>query len=477
MFRKVLIANRGEVALRIIRACKELGIKAVAIYSEADVRSLYVKKADEAYLIPGDPVRAYLDYVRIVDLARQVGAEAIHPGYGFLAENANFARYCKRRGITFIGPTPKQIDTFGDKVKAKKIMASAGLPILPGTLDPVKDPEDALHFAKEIGFPVMLKAAYGGGGRGMRVVRSEEDLKKSFESAFREAETFFGKGDIFIEKYLENPKHIEVQVLGDKYGNIIHLGERDCSIQRRHQKLIEITPSPTLPTDLRMKILGSSVKALMKVGYENAGTLEFLVDIKTGEYYFIEMNTRLQVEHTITETVTGVDIVEAMIKIAAGEPLPFLQSDITFRGYAIEFRINAEDPKRGFAPSPGKITAYYSPGGPGVRIDAGVYKDYIIPPFYDSMIAKMTVWALTWEKAVARARRAIDEFIVRGVPTNIPLYREIVRDPDFLKGDFGVKFLEEKIRKGEYDFAVEGEIDKEDIVLAISAAIAAHYGL
>ena len=477
MFKKVLIANRGEVALRIIRACKELGIKTVAIYSEADVRSLYVKKADEAYLIPGDPLRAYLDYVRIVDLARQVGAQAIHPGYGFLAENADFARYCRRRGITFIGPTPEQIEMFGDKVKAKKTMERAGLPVVPGSGDPIKSLEEAVGIAREIGFPVMLKAAYGGGGRGMRVVRDEEQLKTAYESAYREAEAYFGKGDIFIEKYIENPKHIEVQVLGDKYGNIIHLGERDCSIQRRHQKLIEIAPSPSLSKELRMRILGNAVKALIKVGYENAGTLEFLVDTKTGDYYFIEMNTRLQVEHTISETITGVDIVEMMIRIASGEPLPFLQSDIAFRGYAIEFRVNAEDPKKGFAPSPGKITAYYSPGGPGVRIDAGVYKDYIIPPYYDSLIAKMTVWALTWEKTVARARRALDEFIVRGVPTNIPLYREMVRDPDFLRGDFGVGFLEEKIQRGEYDFEVEGEIDKEDIVLAISAALAGHYGL
>ena len=477
MFKKVLIANRGEVALRIIRACKELGIKTVAIYSEADVRSLYVKKADEAYLIPGDPLRAYLDYVRIVDLARQVGAQAIHPGYGFLAENADFARYCRRRGITFIGPTPEQIEMFGDKVKAKKTMERAGLPVVPGSEDPVESLEEAVGIAREIGFPVMLKAAYGGGGRGMRVVRDEEQLRSAYESAYREAEAYFGKGDIFIEKYIENPKHIEVQVLGDKYGNIIHLGERDCSIQRRHQKLIEIAPSPSLSRELRMRILGNAVKALIKVGYENAGTLEFLVDTNTGDYYFIEMNTRLQVEHTISETITGVDIVELMIRIASGEPLPFLQSDITFRGYAIEFRVNAEDPKKSFAPSPGKITAYYSPGGPGVRIDAGVYKDYIIPPYYDSLIAKMTVWALTWEKTVARARRALDEFIVRGVPTNIPLYREMVRDPDFLKGDFGVGFLEEKIQRGEYDFEVEGEIDKEDIVLAISAALAGHYGL
>ncbi len=477
MFRKILVANRGEIAVRIIRACRELGIESAAIYSEADVRSLHVKKADEAYLISGDPIRAYLDYVKIVDLARQIRADAIHPGYGFLAENADFARYCRKRGITFIGPTPEQIDTFGDKVKAKKVMSEAGLPVVPGVQEPITDVDEALGIAKEIGFPVILKAAYGGGGRGMRIVWKEEELKPAFESAYREAETFFGKGDIFIEKYLDNPKHIEVQVLGDKYGNIIHLGERDCSIQRRHQKLIEIAPSPALPKDIRMKILGNAVRALMKVGYENAGTLEFLVDTKTGEYYFIEMNTRLQVEHTITETITGVDIVEMMIRIAAGEPLPYLQSDIGFRGYAIEFRINAEDPKKNFAPAPGKLTAYYSPGGPGVRIDAGVYKDYIIPPFYDSMIAKMTVWGLTWEKTVARARRALDEFLIRGVPTNISLYREITRDPDFLKGEFGVKFLEEKLRNKEYDFEIEGEKPLEDVVLAISAALAAHYGL
>ncbi len=475
MFNKILIANRGEVAVRIIRTCREMNIKTVAIFSEVDARSIHVKKADEAYLIPGDPLLAYLDYVRIVDLAKQVGADAIHPGYGFLAENPDFARYCRKRGITLIGPTPEQIEMFGDKVKAKKLVKEAGLPTIPGTEEPVKDVDDALHCAREIGFPVMLKAAYGGGGRGMRVVRNEEELKSMFESAYNEAKIFFGIGDLFIEKYLENPKHIEVQIIGDKYGNIIHLGERDCSIQRRHQKLIEICPSPALPAKLRTKILGSAVNALMKIGYENAGTMEFLVDINTGEFYFIEMNTRLQVEHTITELITGIDIVELMIKIAAGEPLPYLQSDIDFRGYAIQFRINAEDPKNNFAPSPGKITAYYSPGGPGVRMDAGVYKDFIIPPYYDSLIAKMCVWALTWERAVNRARRALDEFVIRGVPTNIPLHREIIRDEQFIKGNFGVKFLEERLPH--YDFEIEGEKPKEDVALAISAALAAYYGL
>jgi pyruvate carboxylase subunit A len=475
MFRKVLIANRGEVALRIIRACKELGIKTVAIYSEADARSLYVKKADESYLIPGDPIWAYLDYVRIVDLAKSVGADAIHPGYGFLAENADFARFCQRRGITFIGPKPEHIEIFGDKVKAKSMMKKLGIPTVPGVDQPLKDPTDALHYAKEIGFPVILKSAYGGGGRGMRVVKKEEEMLPLFESAYREAETFFGKGDLFIEKYLENPKHIEVQIIGDKYGNVIHLGERDCSIQRKHQKIIEVTPCPVLPKDMRSKMLGLSVRAMMQVGYESAGTLEFLVDLQKGEFYFIEMNTRLQVEHTITEMISGVDIVEHMIRVAYGEPLPFTQSDVTFRGYAIEFRINAEDPRRNFAPTPGKITAYYSPGGPGVRMDAGVYKDFVIPPYYDSMIAKLSVWALTWDRVIARARRSIDEFIVRGVPTNIPLHREIVRDEDFIKGHFGIRFLEEKLPT--YDFEIEDQKNPEDITLAISAAIASYYGL
>jgi pyruvate carboxylase subunit A len=475
MFRKVLIANRGEVALRIIRACKELGIKTVAIYSEADARSLYVKKADESYLIPGDPIWAYLDYVRIVDLAKSVGADAIHPGYGFLAENADFARFCQRRGITFIGPKPEHIEIFGDKVKAKSMMKKLGIPTVPGVDQPLNDPTDALHYAKEIGFPVILKSAYGGGGRGMRVVKKEEEMLPLFESAYREAETFFGKGDLFIEKYLENPKHIEVQIIGDKYGNVIHLGERDCSIQRKHQKIIEVTPCPVLPKDMRSKMLGLSVRAMMQVGYESAGTLEFLVDLQKGEFYFIEMNTRLQVEHTITEMISGVDIVEHMIRVAYGEPLPFTQSDITFRGYAIEFRINAEDPRRNFAPTPGKITAYYSPGGPGVRMDAGVYKDFVIPPYYDSMIAKLSVWALTWDRVIARARRSIDEFIVRGVPTNIPLHREIVRDEDFIKGHFGIRFLEEKLPT--YDFEIEDQKNPEDITLAISAAIASYYGL
>jgi len=475
MIKKVLIANRGEVAVRIIRACKELDIKTVAIYSEADMNSLHIKKADEAYLIPMDPIKAYLDYNKIINIAKQSGADAIHPGYGFLSENHEFAQACIDAGLTFIGPTPEQIETFGDKVKAKKVMKSLGLPVVPGSDDPIDKLDDAYDIAECIGYPIILKAAYGGGGRGMRVVYKKEDLKSNFESARKESLAFFGKGDIFIEKYIQRPKHIEVQILADKYGNVVHLGERDCSIQRRHQKIIEITPSPKLDKNVRNKMLGMSVRAMMKYGYESAGTIEFILDQTTNEFYFIEMNTRLQVEHTITEMVTGIDIVEQMIRIANGEPLSFVQNDITFRGCAIQFRINAEDPKRNFAPSPGMITAYHSPGGIGIRMDSSIYKDYTIPPYYDSLVSKLCVWALDWERAVARAKRALDEFIIRGIPTNLQLHREIIRDEDFTRGDFDTSFLDKKL--SQYDYAIEGDTPKDTLALAISAALASYYGL
>ncbi|RUM60824.1 MAG: acetyl-CoA carboxylase biotin carboxylase subunit [Persephonella sp.] len=469
--KKVLVANRGEVATRIIRACKELGIKTVAIYSEVDANGIWVKKADEAYMIPGDPIKAYLNFYKIVDLAKQTRCDAIHPGYGFLAENADFAEYCEKRGLIFIGPKPEHIRLFGDKITSKKVMREVGVPVLPGTVEPIKDIEEAKRIAKEIGFPVIIKAAYGGGGRGMRIVEREEDFESLFKSATSEAEKFFGKGDVFIEKYVKNPRHIEIQVLADKYGNVIHLGERDCSIQRRHQKIIEIAPSPKLNPEVRRELYRIAVKAMFKLGYESAGTLEFLVD-ENDNFYFIEMNTRLQVEHTITETITGVDIVQRMIRIAEGEKLPFLQEDINFRGYSIEFRINAEDPTKNFAPSPGKITSYYSPGGPGVRIDAAVYKDYIIPPYYDSMIAKLTVWALTWEQTVNRARRALEEFQVRGVPTNLPLLRQIVRDKDFKEGIFDTGYLDRKLPTFKLKHKEE---NPEDLAVVISAAIAAYH--
>ncbi|WP_293448909.1 acetyl-CoA carboxylase biotin carboxylase subunit [Persephonella sp.] len=471
--KKVLVANRGEVATRIIRACKELGIRTVAIYSEADHNGIWVKKADESYMIPGDPVKAYLNFYKIVDLARQTRCDAIHPGYGFLSENADFARYCQKRGIIFIGPKPEHIELFGDKIKSKIAMREVGVPVLPGTDEPIIDIEKAKKVAKEIGFPVIIKAAYGGGGRGMRIVEKEENFEELFRSATSEAEKFFGKGDVFIEKYVKNPRHIEIQIMADKYGNVIHLGERDCSIQRRHQKVVEIAPSPRLNEEVRRELFRVAVKSMFKLGYESVGTLEFLVD-EEDNFYFIEMNTRLQVEHTVTETVTGVDLVQRMIDIAEGKKLPFLQEDISFRGYAIEFRINAEDPEKGFAPSPGRITSYYSPGGPGVRIDAAVYKDYIIPPYYDSMIAKLTVWALTWDRTVKRARRALDEFQVRGVPTNLPLLRQIVRDKDFMEGRFDTGYIDKKLPK----FKLKPEEgDPEDLATVIAAAIAAYHRL
>ncbi|RMD47507.1 MAG: acetyl-CoA carboxylase biotin carboxylase subunit [Aquificota bacterium] len=471
--RKVLIANRGEIATRIIRACKELGIKTVAIYSEADSKGLWVKKADEAYMISGDPIKAYLNFYKIVDLARNSGTDAIHPGYGFLSENADFARYCQKRGIIFIGPKPEHIELFGDKIKSKIAMREAGVPVLPGTDEPITDLEEAKKFAKKIGFPVIIKAAYGGGGRGMRIVRKEDEFEELFKSATSEAEKFFGNGAVFIEKFVENPRHIEIQILADKFGNVIHLGERDCSIQRRHQKVIEIAPSPNLSEKVRRELYRVAVKSMFKLGYESVGTLEFLVD-ENDNFYFIEMNTRIQVEHPITELITGVDLLQRMIEVAEGKPLPFLQEEIKFRGYAIEFRINAEDPRKNFAPSPGKITSYYSPGGPGVRIDAAVYKDYIIPPYYDSMVAKLNVWALTWQQVVNRARRALDEFILRGTPTNLPLLRQIVRDKDFIKGNFDTGYLDRKLPH----FNLKGEtIDPEELAVAIAAAVAAYHKL
>ena len=471
--RKLLVANRGEVATRIIRACKELGIKTVAIYSEADSKGLWVKKADEAYMIAGDPIKAYLNFYKIVDLARQTRCDAIHPGYGFLSENADFARYCEMKGIIFVGPKPEHIELFGDKIASKRAMREVGVPVLPGTDEPITDVEEAKKFAKKIGFPVIIKAAFGGGGRGMRIVRKEEDFESSFQSAYNEAEKFFGKGDVFIEKFVENPRHIEIQVMADKYGNVIHLGERDCSIQRRHQKIVEIAPSPSLDEEVRRELYRVAVKSMFKLGYESVGTLEFLVD-KDNNFYFIEMNTRLQVEHTITEMVTGVDLVQKMIQIAQGQKIPFLQEEITFRGYAIQFRINAEDPNKDFAPSPGRVTSYYSPGGPGVRIDAAVYKDYIIPPYYDSMVAKLIVWALTWNQTVDRGARALEEFIVRGLPTNLQLHREIVKDKDFRNGKFDTSYLEKKMPK----FKLKPEEgNPEDLAVAVAAAIAAYHKL
>ena len=447
---KVLVANRGEIALRIIRACKELGITSVAMFSEVDAEGIWVRKADECYPILGNALQAYLDYDRIISLALKAGCEAIHPGYGFLSENAEFAKACEEKGIIFIGPKAEHIALFGDKTASKNAMKAIGVPVIEGTESAVTDIDEGARVAAEIGFPVIIKAAFGGGGRGMRIVRKENEFKALFESATSEAKKFFGKGDVFIEKYVENPRHIEVQIIADKYGNVVHLGERDCSIQRRHQKVIEIAPSPLLNAGTRKEIFRIATKAMFRLGYESVGTIEFLVD-ENDTVYFIEMNTRVQVEHPVTELISGIDIIQRMIEIAAGDKLRFLQEEIIFRGYAIEFRINAEDPKKNFFPSAGLITNYMAPGGPGVRLDTSLYAGYRIPPDYDSMIGKLIIWALDWEGAVRKARRALDEFFIDGVPTNIPLHKAIVRDQDFIDGKFTTAYLDEKLAKFNLD--------------------------
>ncbi|MDY0051751.1 MAG: acetyl-CoA carboxylase biotin carboxylase subunit [Aliarcobacter sp.] len=441
---KVLIANRGEIALRIIRACKELEINSVAIFSEVDVEGIWVRKADECYPIMGDPIKAYLDYSVIISIAKKAGCDAIHPGYGFLSENADFAQACIDNGIIFIGPKPEHIELFGDKMASKVAMKKVGVPVLEGTDEPVKNIKEGERIACEIGFPVIIKAAFGGGGRGMRIVKLEKDFKEMFESATNESMKYFGRDEVFIEKYVENPRHIEIQIIADKYGNVLHLGERDCSIQRRHQKVIEIAPSPRLNNETRKELYRIATKAMFKLGYESVGTVEFLVDAEDN-IYFIEMNTRVQVEHPVTETITGVDIIQRMIEIAEGDKLQFLQEEVQFRGYAIEFRINAENPQKNFMPGTGTVNKYLTPGGPGVRIDTSIYSGYKVPANYDSMIGKLIVWSLTWEGAVKKAKRALDEFYIEGFPTNIPLHREIVRDADFIAGTFNTSYLDKKM--------------------------------
>ena len=469
MFKKVLIANRGEIALRIIRSCKELNIATVAIHSEADATTLYVKKADEACLVGPGPVAGYLNIYRIIDLAKQRGADAIHPGYGFLAENHEFAEACQENGIAFIGPAPTAIRQMGDKILARQMMMKAGVPVVPGIEHGIRSFKEAEQIASEIGYPVMLKASSGGGGRGLRLCQTHDDLKRGYEQAKSEALKAFGKDDVYIEKYIVSPRHIEFQILADNYGNIVHLGERDCSIQRRHQKLIEVAPSPFLDNELREKMGQAAVTAAKAVDYTNAGTIEFLVD-RNRNFYFLEMNTRVQVEHTITEEITGIDIVKEMIKIAAGERLEFTQDEIQISGAAIECRINAEDPRNNFLPATGRLTAYYSPGGFGVRIDGNVYRGYLVPPYYDSMLAKLTVWGRTWDESVSRMARSLDEFVIRGVKTTIPLYRMIMRDEKFRRGEFDTHYIDNNLDALVY----EDENDRLDLVYAIATAIAAH---
>ena len=441
MFKKILIANRGEIALRIIRACRELGIKTVAIHSKADEHSLHVRFADQHICVgPADGSLSYRNVPNIISAAEITDSEAIHPGYGFLAENANFAEVCDSTGIKFIGPSPESIALMGDKAKAKETMIKAGIPVLPGSDGVVPTEDDAIRSAKDIGYPVIVKAVAGGGGRGMRVVHNENDLVNSFLMAQAEAYSAFGSNEVYIEKFFIEPRHIEVQILADEHGNTVYLGERDCSIQRRHQKLIEETPSPAVNPELRKKMGEIAVKAARAVGYKNAGTIEFLLD-KSGNFYFMEMNTRIQVEHPITEMVTGIDIVKEQIRIAAGEPLSFKQDDIKINGHSIECRINAECPEK-FTPSPGLITAYHTPGGIGVRIDSAVYANYTVPPYYDSLIAKLIVHANNREDAIVRMKRALDEYIIEGIKTTIPFHKKVLDDPDFNRGIFYTNFLE-----------------------------------
>ncbi len=471
MFKKVLIANRGEIATRIIRACKELGIATAAIYSEEDATSLYVKKADESYMVGPGPIQGYLNIHRIVDLATKIGVDAIHPGYGFLSENPRFPLLCEKKGITFIGPTSKTISDMGDKVNARRMMKRAGVPILPGTENSVKSVDEAVAEAVKIGYPIMVKASGGGGGRGLRVARNKEEMIEALSTAKKESAAAFGVSEVFLEKYIERPHHIEFQILSDKHGNIVHLGERECSVQRRHQKLIEITPSLILDDSLRARMGADAIKAAKAANYTNAGTVEFLVDSQRN-YYFLEMNTRIQVEHAITEETTGIDLVKKQIEIAAGQRLGFTQEDVRVTGYAMECRICAEDPRHNFRPSFGRVTAYYSPGGIGVRIDGAIYKDFIIPSHYDSLVVKLIVRGSTWNETVRRMHRCLDEFVIRGVKTTIPFLKKIMEDPDFQKGDFDTGFIDRK--PDLKDYAEYNE--PTDLVAAISAAIAAHYG-
>ena len=441
MFKKILIANRGEIALRIIHACRELGIKTVAVYSEADENSLHVRFADEDVCIgPPRSADSYLNVPAIISAAEITGADAIHPGYGFLSESAYLAEVCEACHIRFIGPDPSVIKLLGDKVRAKKAMRKAGLPMLPGSDGPVTGDEQALKVAKDIGYPVIVKAVAGGGGRGMRVVRNPGDLTNALKTAQREAEAAFGNGDVYVEKYLENPRHIEFQVIGDHHGNVVHLGERECSIQRRHQKLIEEAPSPALSEKVRKRMGSIVVDAAKAVQYTNAGTFEFLMDAD-GRFFYMETNTRLQVEHPVTEMVTGIDIVKEQIRIAAGERLSFRQSEVTFSGHSIECRVNAEDPET-FAPSPGTIRAFSVPGGPGVRIDTFAHAECTVPPYYDSLIAKIIVHGRDRHEAIARMRRTLDMTVIEGMKTSLPLHQRILAEPDFQAGRLSTGFMD-----------------------------------
>ncbi len=448
MFEKVLIANRGEIALRVIRACRELDIKTVAVYSQADTESLHVKLADEAYCIgPPEARKSYLHIPAIISAAVVTGADAIHPGYGFLAENAAFAEVCADHRIKFIGPSPLAIKTMGDKSKARQTMMLAKVPVVPGSAGLITNDQEALELARKIGYPIIVKATAGGGGRGMRVAKDEASLIQALTQAKTEAQAAFGDGGVYIEKYLKPIRHIEIQILADAHGNCIHLGERDCSIQRRHQKLLEEAPSPVLTPEFRKKMGDAAIQAAKKINYEGVGTVEFI--FSQNQFYFMEMNTRIQVEHPVTELITGIDLIKEQIKAACGIPLSFKQEDIQFRGHAIEFRINAEDPEKNFMPRPGKIEAYAAPGGIGVRVDSHCYPGYSIPPYYDSLISKLIVWGQDRNEAIARGQRALDEYAITGIPTTISLHQKILSNETFRQGDVSTDFLETNIKLSE----------------------------
>ena len=441
MFKKVLIANRGEIAVRVIRACREMGIASVAIFSDVDRGALHVSKADEAYSVgPAAARESYLNAAKILEVAKRSGAEAIHPGYGFLSENAQFARVCAEAGIKFIGPPPSAMELMGSKTRARTAMQAAGVPTVPGSARGLSL-EEAREMASKVGFPVMIKAAAGGGGKGMRLVKTASELKSSFETAQSEALRSFNDGEIYLEKFIENPRHIEIQVLGDEHGNVVYLGERECSVQRRHQKVIEEAPSAVVDPDMRRRMGAVAVQAAKSAGYTNAGTIEFLVDASRN-FYFLEMNTRLQVEHPVTELITGLDLVHLQLRIASGEKLPFHQEDVSLRGHAIECRIYAEDPDNNFFPSPGKIAKLLRPSGPGVREDSGVYEGWTVPLDYDPMLSKLIVYAPDRAMAIARMRRALDEYFVGGIKTNLPLFRRILEHPDFVAAKIDTGFLD-----------------------------------
>jgi pyruvate carboxylase subunit A len=487
MFDKVLIANRGEIAIRVMRACRELGISTVAVCSEADKNALFAKYADEAYLIgPAPSSQSYLNIDAIIEVAKKTGSDAIHPGYGFLSENPVFAKRCEDEGIVFIGPPSHVIAEMGSKIRARNLMIKAGVPVVPGTEDAVENVDEALKIAEEMGYPVIIKASSGGGGIGMKVVHCEEEFASAFNSTRKMAGSAFGDSSVFIERYVDEPRHIEIQILADSYGNIIYLSDRECSIQRRHQKLIEEAPSPIMTPELRAQMGEAAVRVAKTIGYVNAGTVEFLYS--KGDFYFLEVNARLQVEHGITEMVTGIDIVREQLRIAWGEKLEIKQEDIIIDGHAIECRINAEDPLNDFAPSPGKIRGYRSAGGPGVRVDSGVHTGYTISPYYDSMISKLCVWARTRDVAIARMERALYEYVVVGVKTNIPFHKAVMRNPAFRRGYLTTSFIEDQNILEAVEEVVKSDAEKgatlasaleakDKKVAAITAAVYAYVSM